>query len=803
MNISYRWLKKYIETDLSPEKMSGILTDIGLEVESLEEIETVPGGLKGLLIGEVLTCVPHENADRLRVTTVNIGENEPVQIVCGAPNVATGQKVVVATVGAMLYPSEGEPFQIKKSKIRGEVSIGMICAEDEIGLGQGHDGIMVLDADSKVGTPAADFFNVETDFRFTIGLTPNRADAASHLGVARDLAAFLKIKAIVPNTTTLSLGSNTPIKVKVENGEACIRYTGVKLTSVKVGDSPDWLKNNLLSIGLKPINNVVDITNYVLHELGQPLHAFDAQKIEGNEVLVKTLNAGTKFTTLDEVERELHENDLMICSAKAPMCIAGVFGGIDSGVTATTTEVFLESAYFHPVWIRKAAKRHGMNTDASFRFERGTDPNMTVTALQRAVDLLVEIAGAKVEGDMSDFYPNPVSNFEIELPFFKVDRLIGHKIDRDEICSIFEHLEMEILERTEEKVKVSVPPYRVDVQRDVDLIEDVLRIVGFNSVPMPAKMGISLSFNEQPNKDKVRNLVSDFLSANGFQEVMSNSLTSSLKNEKAGILDADKAVKMLNPLSNELDILRQNLLTNGLESLAYNINRKQADLKIYEFGKTYFKNEDKFKENQQLLLLATGKREDEQWNASKKNVDVFYVKAFAEAVLEKLGINPTDINQANEAGLEYGGSLMLGPNELCTFGRVSRKVTKAMEIKQEVFMARFDWDKILKLLRKSKIEYKEVAKFPAMRRDLSMLLNKDVSFNDLHKLARKTERKLLQRVNVFDVYQGDKLPDGKKSYALGFVFMDENKTLKDKQIDAIMDKMMATFESEAGAEIRK
>lgn len=799
MKISYNWLKQFIDTDKSPEDLSRILTDIGLEVESLEKVQSLPGGLEGLLIGYVNECVQHPNADRLRVTRVDVGGNELLQVVCGAPNVAVGQKVVVAVVGATVYPLNGDAFKITKSKIRGEVSEGMICAEDEIGLGISHDGIIILGADATIGQPVKDYFGLKDDFVFEIGLTPNRADAVSHLGTARDIAAFLKIPLHKPDVSAFKVENKSlTMPVVVEDEVACPRYSSVSIAGVEVKDSPDWLKEKLRAIGLRPINNVVDVTNYVLHELGQPLHAFDADKIKGNQVIVKKCPEGTPFKTLDEVERKLSADDLMICNAEEAICIAGVFGGSGSGVGAITKNVFLESAYFDAVSVRKTSKRHGLKTDASFRFERGTDPEITVFALKRAALLIQEVAGGTIASDISDHYPTPIAPFTITIDYRNVDRLIGQVIDPAEIRSIISALDILIIAESSEGLTLKVPSYRVDVTREVDVIEEILRIYGYNNIEIPTQIRASLNTSVKPDKDEVQNQLADFLTANGFNEILSNSLT-----KLSYTHNPAEAVKILNPLSTDLDALRQSLLFSGLEAIVYNQNRRNTDLKLYEFGKTYQIREGQYLEQQRFALFMSGNNQQEQWNHKSQTVSFFELKAAVDVLIDRLNIKELSTEELTSEELAYGLQYRKGNKILVQFGAVKEAALKQADIDNEVFYADFDVDLLMLLIRKNKIVFKEVAKFPAVRRDLSMLVNQEVSFEQLKGVAQKTERKMLKAVNVFDVYQGDKLPEGKKSYALSFILQDEEKTLTDKAIEGIMQKLMHNLGKEAGAEIRK
>lgn len=799
MKISYNWLKNFIDTKKTPEELSLILTDIGLEVESLTKVQSIPGGLEGLVIGHVLSCEQHPNADRLRVTTVDVGRGgEPLSVVCGAPNVAKGQKVIVATVGTMVHPLEGEPFEIKKSKIRGEVSEGMICAEDEIGLGKSHDGIMVLPEDSEVGKSAKDYFDIQDDFVYLIGLTPNRADAASHLGVARDIAAYLRGDYKLPEVYDAQSGLASEIKVTVEEPTLCPRYTSLTIKGVEVKESPDWLKEKLVAIGLRPINNIVDITNFVLHELGQPLHAFDADKIAGKHIIVKKAQADSTFRTLDEVERKLNGEDLMICDEEKPLVIAGVFGGISSGVTEQTTNIFLESAYFNPVSVRKTAKRHGLNTDTSFRFERGTDPNITVLAVQRAAFLIQEIAGGKDISAISDFYPEPILPFLFPVHYKNVQRIIGKDIPKEEIKAIIEALGIKIVSDDDEVLQVEVPPYRVDVTREVDIVEEVLRIYGYNNIEIKQQMKASLNTSPKPDKEVVQNLVSDFLIANGYHEILNNSLT-----KLSYVEDEEKVVKILNPLSGDLSIMRQTLLYSGLGSIEYNQKRRNSSLRLFEFGKTYFLEDDKYVEAEHLSLFLTGKDSSEQWNHNSNPVSFFQIKGVVDGLLKRLNIQSFQATELVEGQIAYGLNYHRGSQSIVSFGAVQPSLLKGMDIENEVFYADFNWDVLLKAIRNNKITYQEMSKYPSVRRDLALLVDHSVVFSDLQKIAQKTDKKILREVNVFDVYQGDKLPAGKKSYALSFTFQDEEKTLTDKQIDALVQKLIINFGRDANAEVRK
>lgn len=799
MKISYNWLKQFINTEKTPQEVSTILTAIGLEVESLDKVQAIPGGLEGLVIGEVKECAQHPNADRLRVTKVDVGSGILLDIVCGAPNVGAGQKVVVAVVGCEIHPTEGEPFKIGKSKIRGEVSEGMICAEDEIGLGKSHDGIMVLPSEAVIGTLAKDYFNLPDDFLYEIGLTPNRADAASHLGVARDLAAFLKQEIIIPAVHAFKIAntSNT-IKVEVIDEDAAPRYSGLTISGITVRESPKWLKEKLAVIGIRSINNIVDVTNYVLHDLGQPLHAFDADEIAGGKVIVQKCTEGTKFKTLDGIDRTLSADDLMICDSEKPMCIAGVFGGTSSGVKETTKNIFLESAYFNAVSVRKTSKRFALKTDASFRFERGTDPEITVYALKRAALLIQEVAGGEITSEIFDHYPNPVAPFEVELTFEHVQKLIGVAIPKEKITSIIKALSIEVVKATETQLTLKVPTYRVDVTRPVDVIEEVLRIYGYDNIEIPQKVNASLNVSPKPDKEALQHSIADMLTSKGYFEILSNSLTKSSYSA-----DLTTAVKILNPLSSDLDVMRQSMLFSGLEAVSYNQNRKNADLKLYEFGKTYQISNGKYQEKNHLAIFLGGKVEAEQWNQTAKATSFYNLKAAVDAILKKLNISNLQSDEIQNPAFAYGVQYRRGPKVLVEFGAVSNQSLKTADLaKSAVFYADFNWDMILMLVKNNKISYKEVSKFPAVRRDLSMLLDKNVKFEDLKRIALKTEKSLLKEVNVFDVYEGDKLPENKKSYALSFILQDEEKTLTDQQIDAIMQKLIGNFGKETGAEIR-
>jgi phenylalanyl-tRNA synthetase beta chain len=808
MKISYNWLKQFLKVDWEAEKTGELLTDLGLEVEGIETVESIKGSLEGIVIGKVLTCVQHPNADRLKVTTVDLGNGVPVQIVCGAPNVAAGQTVPVATIGTTLYDDKGAGFIIKKGKIRGEESHGMICAEDELGLGSSHDGIMVMDETITVGTPAAKVFNIEKDEVFEIGLTPNRADAMSHYGIARDLRAGLiqndiSLELMSPSVTDFHVDDRSlRFEVVVEDVEKAPRYAGVTISNITVKDSPEWIQNKLKAIGLKPINNIVDVTNYVLHELGQPLHAFDASKVKGNKVIVKTLPTGTKFITLDEVERELHEEDLMICNGnEEPMCIAGVFGGLTSGVTENTTSIFLESAYFNPVAVRKTAKRHALNTDASFRFERGIDPNITEYALKRATLLILEVAGGKVSSELIDNYPTKIEPNQVFLSFEKMDRLIGAKIPRETVKNILASLDIKFNSVTDGGIGLTIPAYRVDVTREADVIEEILRVYGFNNVEFSHKLNTSISFSEF-NDVKIENILANQLVSQGFNETMANSLTKAHYVSLTEMLNEGNNVAILNPLSNDLGVMRQSLLFSGLESVIYNINRKNNSLKFFEFGKTYHKFESGYSEQKHLTLFVSGSRSKERWNVTQKMSDFFYLKGLVVTLLQRLGIQKIKTTPTKNDVFSEGITLSLGKIKLVDLGVVKRSINKEFGIKQEVLFADFNWENLLKVGGKSSINVSNLPKFPAVKRDFALLLDSEVTFSEIYNLAFQAEKNLLKEVDLFDVYEGDKLEEGKKSYAVSFLLQDENKTLDEKQIDKIMQKLQQTFENNVGATLR-
>lgn len=807
MKISYNWLTDYLNLDREPDEISNLLTDIGLEVESVKEVEMVKGGLKGIVVGEVLTKTQHLNADRLAVTTVDVGYEKPLQIVCGAPNVASGQKVPIATVGTILYDKDTS-FKIKKSKIRGEISEGMICGADEIGLGEATNGIMVLDSNAKVGMPASQYFQLDSDIIFDIGLTPNRSDAMGHIGVARDLMAVLnhqggEFQMCKPSVDAFKVAdTRKSISVEVKDAKICPRYSGLSISGITVGVSPDWIQNRLKSIGLTPINNVVDITNYVLHEIGQPLHAFDIEKINGDKIVVSTLKNKTKFTTLDDVERELSSDDLMINNAVKPMCIAGIYGGKDSGVCKSTTNVFIESAYFNPVSIRKTAKRHSLSTDASFRYERGCDPDITVYALKRAALLITDICGGSISSDIVDVYPNKIKHPEIQLYYSNIDKLIGQKIDRPVIKSILNDLEIRIVDSNDEGLSLLVPLFRTDVYREVDIIEEVLRIYGFNTIDIPVKLNIPITYSELVNPELVRNLISDLLSYAGFDEAINNSLIKGEYSTLIPEIDSTQNVVLINPLSKDLDVMRQSLIFSGLENIAYNQNRKQNDVKLYEFGKTYHKFSSDYLEKEHLQLLVRGRLQSENWNSNADQVDFFFIKKQVESILYKLGIKNIKHKKNNSFGFEDGLIYSVNKRRLVAFGKINHSLLEAFDINSEVYAADFNWDFLLDLVGGSQNHYKDISKFPEVRRDLSLLIDKSVSFAELQKIARQVDEKILKKINLFDIYEGDKLPKGKKSYALSFIMSDNTMTLTDDRVDKIMSKLIKSFKDSVGADLR-
>ena len=820
MNISYNWLKDYLDFDLQPDEVAAALTSIGLETGGVEEVQTIKGGLEGLVIGEVLTCEEHPNSDHLHITTVNVGGAEPLQIVCGAPNVAAGQKVVVAVNGTKLYDGD-ECFTIKRSKIRGVESNGMICAEDEIGIGTDHAGIIVLPADAVVGTPAKEYYNVKSDYVMEVDITPNRVDATSHFGVARDLAAYLKQNGKPanlkrPSVDAFKIDDEVPaIEVVVENKEACLRYSGITIKNVTVKESPEWLQNRLKVIGLRPINNVVDITNYILHGVGQPLHSFDADKIKGNKVVVRSATEGAKFVTLDGVERTLTDRDLMICNVEEPMCIAGVFGGLDSGVTEQTKNVFLESATFHPTWIRKTARRFGLNTDASFRYERGLDPNQTVEVMKRAALLIQEVAGGTITGAIQDIYPVPVAPYRVELTYDKVNTLIGKVIPVETVKSILESLEMKIVSETAEGLVIDVPVYRIDVQRDVDVIEDILRIYGYNNVEFSDNVKSNLSYQTPTDRSyKLQNLISEQLCGCGFNEILNNSLTRSAYYDNLSTYPVSHCVMLMNPLSADLNCMRQTLLFGGLESVEHNAKRKNGNIRFFEFGNCYDYNIDhkkegetlaEFSEDYRLGLWVSGSRVDNNWAHPNEKSSVYELKAYVENILVRLGVNLQKVIFGNLANDIYSAGLSITTSsgrQLGTMGIVSPKICKELDIETDVYYAELSWTLLMKEIKKSKVTFSEISKFPAVKRDLALLLEKNVQFAEIEKIATESERKLLKDVALFDVYEGKNLPAGKKSYAVSFYLQDEGKTLNDKQIDAIMKKIQTNLEQKLGAQLR-
>lgn len=805
MTISFNWLKEFINLPWDAEKTGELLTDLGLEVEGIQDFCTVKGGLEGVVVGHVLECAQHTNADRLKVAKVDIGSGETLQIVCGAPNVAIGQKVPVATIGTTLYDAEGNPWQINKGKIRGEESFGMICSEIELGLGSAQDGIMVLDADLQPGTPVAKIFEIENDKIFEIGLTPNRADAMSHWGVARDLKAGLSHKGISTKLNTPSTSRFRPdnhtlkIAIDVKDTSLAPRYCGVTINNIKVDDSPAWLQNRLKAIGISPINNVVDVTNFVLHELGQPLHAFDAGKIAGNVVNVQTMPSGTKFTTLDGVERALHEEDLMICDAEKPMCIAGVFGGLNSGVNETTTSIFLESAYFNPVSVRKTAKRHNLSTDASFRFERGINPNIADYALRRAAILIVEVAGGEISSDLIDVYPKRIEDHQVFLNFEKVTKLIGEEISPETIKEILTSLEMKIINLTETGIGISIPAYRNDVTREVDVVEEILRVYGYNNIKFTEKLNASISTVPSGEDYDMQKKVASQLTALGFNEMINNSLTSPKYNDLSDSINQNFNVEMLNPLSHELSVLRQSMLFSGLEVIEYNSNRKNVDLKLFEFGKTYHNFPGGRTENKHLSIFITGLTHQGNWARPDSKSNFFFGKGYIAAIMERLGLDDYTESSSQMEFFSEGITFERNKTAIVELGIVKKKIAQHFDVEAEVFYADINWDAVLKQINPKNVKFQPIPKYPAALRDMALLLDDAVSFEALRLAAMTVEKKLLKSVDLFDVYRGKSLPEGKKSYALTFKIEDEEKTLTDKQIDKIMNKLKLKFETEFGA----
>ena len=815
MNISYKWLKEYVDFDLTAQEVCDALTSTGLEVDALEEVQSIRGGLKGLYVGKVLTCEAHPNSDHLHVTTVDLGKGEPSQIVCGAPNVAAGQKVIVADLGCVLYDGDKE-FVIKKSKLRGVDSNGMICAEDEIGVGTSHDGIIVLPEDAVVGTPAAEYYHLESDWLIEVDITANRADALSHWGVARDLYAWLKRNGYQtalhkPSTEHFHVDNhNLPIEVKIENTEACKRYACVSVTDCEVKESPDWLKNKLTTIGLRPINNIVDITNYVMMALGQPLHCFDADMVKGHQIVVKTMPEGTSFQTLDGEEHKLSDRDLAICNAEDAMCIAGVFGGKGSGTYETTKNVVLESAYFHPTWIRKSARRHGLSTDASFRFERGIDPNGTIEALKYAAILCQELAGGKVSMEIKDVYPEPIESPVVDLKYSYVHSLIGKEIEHEMIKAICQSLEMEVLNETAEGLTLRVPAYRVDVQRPCDVVEDILRIYGYNNVEIPTQLKSSLVIKaDEDRKHKLQNLVSEQLVGAGFNEILNNSLT-----KTAYYGDDVTVVKIMNPLSSDLGVMRQTLLYGGLESVEHNVKRKNGNLRFFEFGNCYFfnpekKNEDDpiqaYKEENFMGIWVTGKRVEGSWAHADEDSTYYEMAAHVQNILRRIGMKQGQLVQKKSENPNFAAGFVIenrGGKKLIEMGIVSKKLLKQFDLQQPVYFAELNWTQLMKATKKNEVNFTEIPKYPAVSRDLALLIDQNVEFAQIEQIARQTEKKLLKKVELFDVYEGDKLPAGKKSYAVNFILQDEEKTMGDKQIDAIMQKLIANIKKQLNAELR-
>ena len=817
MNISYNWLKKFIDFDLSPLELADALTSIGLEVGGVEEIQAIKGGLEGLVIGEVLTCEPHPNSDHMHVTNVNLGTGEPVQIVCGAPNVAAGQKVIVATIGTKLYDGD-DCFTIKKSKLRGIESCGMICAEDEIGIGTDHSGIIVLPDDAVVGMPAKDYYNIKSDYVLEVDITPNRADACSHYGVARDLYAYLTQRGIQTSLHKPSVDDfkvdnhDLDINVTIVNSEACPRYAGITIKGVTVKESPEWLQNDLRMIGLRPINNIVDITNYILFAYGHPMHCFDADKIKGNQVIVKCMPEGTPFVTLDGVERKLSSRDLMICNAEEPMCIGGVFGGLESGTTEETKNVFLESAYFHPTWIRKTARRHGLSTDASFRYERGIDPNNTIYILKLAAMMVKELAGGEISSEIKDVSCKDFPPFRVELTYQRVNELIGKNIPVEAVKSIVKSLEMDIVAETAEGLTLDVPQYRVDVQRDCDVIEDILRIYGYNNVEIPTTLKSSLVAETETDKsNKLQNLVAEQLVGAGFNEIMNNSLTKAAYYDDLTSYPAKNLVRLMNPLSSDLNVMRESLLFGGLETIARNANHKNPDLKLFEFGNCYYYREEKrneekalapYSESYHLALWLTGKDKQGSWIHADEDNNAYMLKAYVENILGRVGLHMRDLTIENLSTDIYASAVVIktqGGKRLAMIGTVTRKLLKQFDIDNAVYFADINWIEVMRSIRSLKVSFKELPKFPAVRRDLALLVEKNVQFAQIEKLVFDADRKLVKSVNLFDVYEGKHLEAGKKSYAISITLQDENQTLNDKVIDKVMQKIIKSLEERAGA----
>ena len=820
MNISYNWLKEFVDFNLSPLELAEALTSIGLEVGGVEEIQAIKGGLEGLVIGEVMTCEPHPNSDHMHVTNVNLGTGEPVQIVCGAPNVAAGQKVVVATIGTKLYDGD-ECFTIKKSKLRGIESCGMICAEDEIGIGTDHSGIIVLPDDAVVGTPAKDYYNIKSDYVLEVDITPNRADACSHYGVARDLYAYLVQRGIPtalhkPSVDAFKVDNHDlDINVTIENGEACPRYAGITIKGVTVKESPEWLQNNLRMIGLRPINNIVDITNYILFAYGHPMHCFDADKIKGNQVIVKCMPEGTPFVTLDGVERKLSSRDLMICNTEEPMCIGGVFGGLESGTTEDTKNVFLESAYFHPTWIRKTARRHGLNTDASFRYERGIDPNNTIYILKLAALMVKELAGGEISSEIKDVSCKDFPPFRVELSYQRVNELIGKDIPTETVKSIVKSLEMEIVNETGEGITLDVPQYRVDVQRDCDVIEDILRIYGYNNVEIPTTLKSSLVAETETDKsNKLQNLIAEQLVGAGFNEILNNSLTKAAYYDELSSYPAQNLIRLMNPLSSDLNVMRETLLFGGLESIARNANHKNPDLKLFEFGNCYYYREEKrneekalapYSESYHLGLWLTGKDKQGSWIHADEENNAYMLKAYVENIFGRMGLRMRDLAIENLSADIYASAIVIktqGGKRLAMLGSVTRKILKQFDIDNAVYFADINWIEVMRSIRSLKVSFKELPKFPAVRRDLALLVDKSVQFAQIEKLAFDADRKLVKAVNLFDVYEGKHLEPGKKSYAISITLQDEGQTLNDKAIDKVMQKIIKSLETQVNARLR-
>ena len=808
MKISYNWLKQFINIDCTPEKTSKLLTNLGLEVEGIEAYASIKGGLKGIVVGEVKTCEKHPNADRLKLTTVNVGDDQILKIVCGAPNVAVGQKVAVATIGTTLYTSEGEAWKIKKGKIRGEESYGMLCAEDELGLGPNHDGIMILDKNLTTGSPLSENFNIENDVVFDIGLTPNRADAMSHYGTARDLKAGLIQEGLNPELMSPSVSGfhvdnrTLKIDVAVEAKDKAARYCGITISGVKIEASPDWMQKRLKAIGLSPVNNIVDITNYVLHSLGQPLHVFDADEINGQKVIIRNAKKSESFTTLDGIKRTLDPEDLIICNIDSPMCLAGVFGGLDSGVKESTKNIFIESAYFDAVSIRKTAKRHGLNTDASFRFERGIDPNITKYALKYAATLITEIAGGEISSDLIDEYPKKIKDKQVFLSFENTNKLIGQEIPKETVKQILSSLEIKVNSVTEAGLGLTIPAFRNDVEREIDVIEEILRVYGYNNIKSRQKLNSSISNISKHSSYKIENSLANHLVSLGFFEIINNSLTNNKYSYLVENTSNNKPIEILNPLSNDLSVLRTSMLFSGLETILYNLNRQQNHLKLFEFGKTYHLIDGNNKEFSHLSILLLGTKSTTHWKKSNDSIDFFYAKGIVLTLLEKIGLSKIKYTYQKSDIFSEGQTLNIGGKNIVDYGIVKKSITQKFDIEQVVYYINFNWIALLDSLKSNNIKFSEIPKFPIVKRDFALLIDKEISFESIYKIAKETDKKILKDINLFDVYNGSNLPKGKKSYAVSFTLQNKSKTLNEREIEKVMLKLQKRLENELGAELR-